>query len=108
MKVKVESKRQIKKRVAEIESEINGYDCSPSIASAMRTLGELGFSFSGHGVGGGGEDFNLVKDHFYFNLCDRGRKKVASIYNNSDEDFEDSCIFEGTIKSALKYIVKCI
>jgi len=90
-----------KARIKEIEQEIEWYEVKKSIADAMLKLGEVGFEFSGHGCGLGGEDFNLVTKDLYVNFCDMGKKVKVSITNN-DEDMDE--VFSGTVKGALKYL----
>jgi len=90
-------------RIKEIKDEIKWYKPKKKIADAMLELGEAGFEFSGHGVGLGGEDFNLKTPKFYVNFCDMGKKVIASIYGN-DDNVEVKGIFEGTVGGALKYL----
>ena len=97
------NKRQ---RIKEIKEEIGYYKPKKQIVNAMLQLGELGFEFSGHGCGSGGEDFNLIHcdNNLYVNFCDLGRIVVATVY------VEDDCkeIFKGTIGKTLKFISKQI
>lgn len=44
----------------EIEDEIQWYEPKARTRRLMRSLGKLGFQFSGHGAGLGGEDFGLI------------------------------------------------
>ena len=90
-----------RERIKEIKSEIEGYQPKKRIADAMLELGEIGFEFSGHGCGFGGEDFSLFTKDLYVNLCDQGQKIVVSISNN-DEEMED--LFIGTIGQAMRFI----
>lgn len=98
-----------KQKLKEIESEIEGYNPKKVIAKGMRKLGELGFEFSGHGCGGGGEDFGLIKcnigepgedDYLYVNFCDIGRRVVVSVSNNEE------CLFEGNVGQVLLFVKK--
>ena len=90
-----------KQRIKEIKDEIEWYNPKKRIVDAMLELGEIGFEFSGHGCGFGGEDFNLFNKKLYVNLCDRGNKVVASVYDNSDDM---DTLLEGTIGAALKFV----
>ena len=92
------------KRLKGIRDEIKWYEPKKRIADAMLALGELGFAFSGHGVGYGQEDFGLVCGEWYFNFSDNGKKIVASVNNGADDvaDVE----FQGTIGQAMKFITK--
>lgn len=98
------TKKQI---MAEIESEISGYDMKKSVANAMRKLGELGFRFSGHGSGYGVEHFGLIKGQFYFSIEDSidGTKGVITWDTGSDEDGIE-VIFTGTLRKALNFVKK--
>ena len=99
-----------RQRMKTIRDEIKWYEPKKRIADAMLALGELGFEFSGHGVGLGGEDLGLWYDKLslYFNFCDRGNKVVASITDNTnlDSETEPQELFEGTIGQAMKFITK--
>ena len=94
----------------EIEHEIEFYNPRPKIAKGMRELGEMGFEFSGHGTGIGGEDFGLVKDPFYVNLCNTGTKVKGAVYQSNPPDSSELAdtgpMFEGTVDQAIKYIRK--
>lgn len=88
-------------RMKEIKEEIKWYGVKKRIADAMLELGEIGFEFSGHGCGGGGEDFSLFSKKLHVNFCDQGRKVDVWVSNN-DDDMET--VFKGTIHGAMKYI----
>jgi hypothetical protein len=92
-------------RIKEMKSEIEWYDVNKRIANAMLELAEIGFEFSGHGCGGGGEDFSIFKDgKLHVNFCDKGRNRVDVIVSKDDDDMD--VVFKGTIGGALKYIKK--
>lgn len=48
--------------MAEIREEISWYKPPRRVRDALLALGEMGFEFSGHGAGGGGEDFSMTYD----------------------------------------------
>lgn len=90
----------------EIEHEINHYEPKKRIADAMRELGELGFEFSGHGWGFGGEDFGLIKhreknqdNYIYVNFCDFGSKIKATL-----DDYKINKRYEGTVDQIMKRV----
>jgi len=91
----------------DIEQEIEWYEPRWPIAKAMRELGEIGFEFSGHGVGFGGEDFNLSRESdYYVNFCDKGKGNgiVATVYPYPDDDVEDEVLFSGSANQAVLFI----
>jgi hypothetical protein len=101
------SKTKLSRKLKEIEEEIEGYKVRKPIADAMRRCGELGFEFSGHGCGFGGEDFNLInkKKNMYVNFCDRGRTCEVSVYTcNHKDDESEHLLCEGTIGKAMKFV----
>lgn len=95
-------KMKKKRRIQEIKLEIKWYGIRNNIAKAMLELGKLGFQFSGHGSGFGGEDFNLFNKTLYVNFCDRRKKGVVTTVTTNDESCE--LLFEGTIGKAMKFI----
>lgn len=104
------NKKTASKRMKEIKQEIEWYNIRKPIADAMIKLGELGFEFSGHGCGCGGEDFGLIneKQDRYVNFCDRGNSCEVMVNTAATYD-EDGCpvtLFKGTIGKALKFIEK--
>jgi len=76
----------------------------------MRKLGSMGFSASGHGVGFGAEDFNMINEDkdLYLNFCDKGRSCKVNINSckTYDKDGYTISLFEGTIGKAIKFIEK--
>ncbi len=103
------TKRQ---RIKEIKHEIEWYGIRKPIANAMLELGEIGFEFSGHGCGMGGEDFGLVKYpkknqpdcYFYVNFCDKGRSCEVQV--TRDWMGVDETLFKGTIGKAINFVNK--
>jgi|LakMenEpi03Aug12_release.lakeMendotaPanAssembly.Ray.scaffolds.fasta_scaffold04876_49 hypothetical protein len=89
-----------KQRIQNIKREIEWYGVRKTIAEAMVECGKLGFEFSGHGAGFGGEDFNLVdnKKNLYINFCDKGRSCEVMICEN------EIAVFIGTIGKAMKFL----
>ncbi len=107
------TKRISKKRTKQlllIEKEIEWYHVRKSIADAMRKFVDLGFEFSGHGCGFGGEDFSLSnkKKDAYVNFCDKGKTCVVTIstYNSLNEDGYPIELFKGTICKAIEFAEK--
>ena len=99
-----------KQRLKEIKDEIELYGIRKPIAEAMLRFGEVGFEFSGHGFGMGGEDFGLVMSpqketySYYVNFCDKGRSCVVEI-NLDDEGMEEpTTLFEGTIGRSIIFL----
>ena len=85
----------------EIESEIENYKPKSVICKLMRDLSDIGFGFSGHGVGFDGEDFNLIKKATYVNIHVSSRGKVSvNIIKNTD----GSLLFAGNPKNAMEYL----
>lgn len=98
------------KNIKEIKREIEWYNIRKPIADAMIKLGNLGFEFSGHGCGCGGEDFGLIneKKDRYVNFCDRGNSCEVTVNTTGtlDEDSLPITLFKGTIGKALNFIKK--
>ena len=92
----------------DMEVEIFHYNIRKPIKDAMWELGHMGFKFSGHGCGCGGEDFNVVNEskNLYVNFCDRGRSCEVCITTCNDECPTE--LFKGTINKALDFIKKKI
>lgn len=122
-------KRKLTKSQLEIEHEIDWYETSKDISKIMRRLGKLGFKFSGHGTGFGGEDFNFIKRlgrqnpkrklTVYVNISDRGRfpKCSGNIYDDTREDWDNYLVnikeinhskFFPVLKKALKQFDKVV
>lgn len=70
------------RRIADIKEEIKWYGVKRKIANVMLRLGNMGFEFSGHGAGMGGEDFGLTMDlskskYMHVSISDMGRKGTS-------------------------------
>ena len=99
-----------KRRMKEIEQDVEWYKPKKRIANAMRELGQLGFRATGHGCGLCGEDFGLSFDvtkesYYYVNLCDEGRKVIAT-FTFDNGDFNSKLLAEGTIGKVLAVVRK--
>lgn len=88
-------KRNLTKAQKGIEHEIEWYETSRNVSKLMRRLGRLGFEFSGHGTGFGGEDFSFIKKlsknvEVYINISDRKRSiKCSANINDYDVNQDD-------------------
>jgi hypothetical protein len=93
------------KRQKEIESEIECYKPKAVICKIMRDLGKLGFSFSGHGGGFGGEDFNFIKRSTYVNINHRHSGKIIiNISKNINRKDGGKLAFSGSPMKAMKLL----
>lgn len=103
------TKRQ---RLKEIKDEIGFYGIRKTIAEAMLKFGEVGFEFSGHGFGMGGEDFglilhpkkNLPNSSYYVNFCSKGRSCQVQITRDDEDCNEIKTLFKGTVGKSLKFL----
>ena len=103
--------KKTKKNLKEVEEEISCYQPKKRIADAMRKLVHMGFSFSGHGCGFGGEDFGMSFHttkitYYYVSICDEGRK-VSVIFTFDDGHYIHT-LATGTIGKVLSFVEKTI
>lgn len=91
-----------------IEDEIEWYQPLSATRRIMRDLGKMGFEFSGHGAGCGGEDFGLTyelsKDSYlYAEVSEMGRKVKTSLTLWNGDDAQD---LDGNLYRTARKIIK--
>lgn len=99
-----------KKKIREMEYEINHYKPPKAIANAMRKLAEHGYGFSGHGTGFGEEDFGVTKqfgkDHYIYVALSTDGKKSRASYSLNDPELESQVGGSGQPATIVRQVIK--